>query len=152
MSGRQFTSKFYNRTFSLPSRNVSLNAIGTRMAPVYINQFDNHTRSFKTVLQLDSETKSLSTPMTQGSSIRWFGVTFPPSDKPNSDRRTNEQETVTAVIATVIVAVIILLLTSFSIWRTSQMKYHNQAWILDSEQLRWILLVSRSSGALTRTF
>ncbi|OQV20785.1 hypothetical protein BV898_05362 [Hypsibius exemplaris] len=94
----------------------------------------------QTVLQLNSETKSLSTPMTQGSSIRWFGVTFPPSDKPNSDRRSNERETVTAVIATVIVAAIILLLTSFSIWRTSKTKYYNQTWILDSERLGWIPL------------
>lgn len=47
MSGREFVSKFFNRTFNLPSRTVTLDAAGTRECDVFVKQFRKDSEQFE---------------------------------------------------------------------------------------------------------
>ncbi|OQV13735.1 hypothetical protein BV898_12050 [Hypsibius exemplaris] len=46
-TGATLAARFFNRTFDLPARRVSLNSIGTRECSVLVKQFNNGTRTFQ---------------------------------------------------------------------------------------------------------
>ncbi|OQV19856.1 hypothetical protein BV898_06126 [Hypsibius exemplaris] len=132
MSGTQFTKKFYNRTFELPSRTMSVNPIGARISQVYFNQFDNQSRSFKRVLMLDSERKRLMSK--DHSPVLWYGTAYPPTDKPNWDRHSSKGKmTGTAVAVSLPVIALLLAVIAFGAWQTKK-KHNSHAWDV------WVLL------------
>ncbi|OQV20783.1 hypothetical protein BV898_05360 [Hypsibius exemplaris] len=117
MSGTQFTKKFYNRTFELPSRTVSVNPIGARISQVYFNQFDNQSRSFK-----------------DDSPVLWYGTAYPPTDKPNWDwHSSNEKITRITVAVSLPLIALLFAVTAFSAWQVKR-KHDNHGWDF------WVLL------------
>ncbi|OQV20728.1 hypothetical protein BV898_05310 [Hypsibius exemplaris] len=138
-TGVKLASRFFNRTFNLPSRRVELNKIGTRECSVFVKQFNNVTRRFLTVQYLDSASQRLMADNTT-SEVKWFAQTFPPSVVPHcgfNGELCSKREGNSSLLAEVlsVIAVICLLIT-FACWKyTASRRYLDLWWLLANEKM-----------------